>query len=101
MTEGVSLSQRPSKTYLDFDMRHIADRWKLNMIRKPTMKVAIVESKDLCLKKGLNASSYVGDSEDTKLYRRLDTLDRIKKIKEVVSKQQAELDRLKKLLEES
>ena len=62
------------------------------------MKVAIVESKDLCLKKGLNDRSYV---EDTKLGRRLDTLDRIQKIEETVSRQQAELDRLKKLLEDS
>lgn len=60
----------------------------------------VTESNDLCLKKGLNDRSYVEDPEDTKLYRRLDTLDRIKRLEDTISKQQAELDRLKKLLEE-
>jgi hypothetical protein len=64
------------------------------------MKIAIVESKDLCLKKGLNARSYVEGAEDTKLYRRLGALDRIKRLEKLISKQQAEVGRIKKLLEE-
>lgn len=43
--------------------RHIADRWKLNYRREKPLQTAVVSSQDLDPKKGLNARTYVKQTQ--------------------------------------